>query len=121
MIFELILLVGVRCVLRFWDALHLLLRQSQHCDERVLLIGAGRSGRMLAREMLTSPSLNVKLCGVIDDNTSQWGKYLESVPIVGGRDDILANVEAFRIEKILFAIPSAAAEDRRDILNICLR
>ena len=37
----------------------------------------------------------------------------------GGREDILANVEKYRIEKILFAIPSASPEIRRDILNIC--
>jgi FlaA1/EpsC-like NDP-sugar epimerase len=41
------------------------------------------------------------------------------VPVVGGRDDILYNVEKYNINEIYFAIPSASASQRRDILNIC--
>ena len=38
---------------------------------------------------------------------------------MGGREDILVNVEKYKIRKIFVAIPSASAEDQRDILNIC--
>ena len=44
---------------------------------------------------------------------------MESVPIVGGRDDILASAKKYKIDQILLAIPSASAAERRDILNIC--
>ena len=41
------------------------------------------------------------------------------MPIVGGRDDILSCVERYKIDKIIVAVPSATAEEKRDILNIC--
>ena len=47
------------------------------------------------------------------------GRYLDGVPIVGGREDILLNVEKYKIEKIYLTMPGATAEQRRDILNIC--
>jgi len=45
--------------------------------------------------------------------------YLSGVPIVGGRDEILSAVEKYDIDEIYLAIPSATAEQKRDILAIC--
>ena len=119
-IFELILLVGTRCILRFWQTLQLVLRQARgNYSERILLIGAGEAGRMLARELLTSEHITAKLCCVIDDDKAKWGKYLESVPIVGGREMIPAAVRRENITQIIVALPAATPEQRRDILNIC--
>ena len=55
---------------------------------------------------------------MIDDNPNKWGRYMESVPIVGGRDDILLNAKKYKIDQILIAIPSASPAERRDIINI---
>lgn len=56
---------------------------------------------------------------IIDDNPNKWGRYIENIPIIGGRDEIMAGVEKYQIQQILIAIPSAKAEEKRDILNIC--
>ena len=116
----LILLVGIRCALRFWEIFRSLLRRrGNDFRNRVMLIGAGEAGRMLAREMLTSAHLNAQICCVIDDNESKWGRFLEGVPIVGGRDTILYNVRKYDISEIVFAIPAASAAQRKEILEIC--
>lgn len=116
----LILLVGVRCALRFWETFRSLLRRTgSDSRTRVMLIGAGEAGRMLVREMLTSAHLNAQICCVIDDNESKWGRYLEGVPIVGGRDTILYNARKYDITEIIFAIPAASAMQRKEILEIC--
>ena len=44
---------------------------------------------------------------------------MEGVPVVGGRDSIMNAVKTYNIDRIMFAIPSASTEDKRDILNIC--
>ncbi len=119
LIFELILFVGMRCALRLWGALRFALHQRQNADDRILLIGAGEAGRMLAHEMLTSTRITGKLCCVIDDNESKWGKYLDSVPIVGGRAMIPEVVRREGITQIIFAIPTASASARKEILNLC--
>ena len=86
---------------------------------RVMLIGGGSTGQVIIRELHQAPKVTEKVCCIIDDDTNKWGRFIEDVPIVGGREDILKNVEAYKIDKIFFAIPSASAEDRRDVLTIC--
>ena len=86
---------------------------------RVMLIGAGSAGQMILRDLHNSDDGNDCVCCIIDDDESKWGRFIDGVPIVGGRDDILVNVEKFKIEKIFLALPSATAEQRRDILDIC--
>lgn len=86
---------------------------------RVMLIGAGSAGQLILRDLHNAKEVNECVCCIIDDNPNKWGRFIDGVPIVGGRDDILLNVEKYRIEKIFLAIPSATAEQRRDILDIC--
>ncbi len=86
---------------------------------RVMLIGGGAAGQMILRDLHNTGEVNERVCCVIDDDRNKWGRFIEGVPIVGGRDDILLNVEKYKIEKIFLAIPSATAEQRRDILHIC--
>lgn len=86
---------------------------------RVMLIGAGAAGQMILRDIRGAKEVKERVCCIIDDNSNKWGRSIDGVPIVGGRDDILFNAEKYRIEKIFLAIPSASVQDRRDILNIC--
>jgi len=86
---------------------------------RVMMIGAGSAGQMILRDMHESNNINERVCCIIDDNPNKWGRYIDEVPIVGGQEDILLNVEKYKIEKIYLAIPSATAAERRDILDIC--
>lgn len=88
-------------------------------DKRVMLIGAGTAGQMILYDMHNSGSINEQVCCIIDDNPDKWGRLIDGVPIVGGRDDILLNVERYSIERIYLAIPSATPTAQRDILNIC--
>ena len=88
-------------------------------SSRVMLIGAGAAGRMVLRDMITSTELNERVCCIIDDDKEKQGCYLEGIPVVGGREDILLYVKKFKIDKIYLTMPSASAETRRDILNIC--
>ena len=86
---------------------------------RVMLIGAGNAGQMILRDLQTAQNVKDHICCIIDDDSDKQGRYLYGVPIVGGREDILFNVEKYKIEKIYLAIPGATAEERRDILDIC--
>lgn len=86
---------------------------------RVMLIGAGSAGQMILRDIHSSKEINDRVCCIIDDEVNKWGCFIDGVPIVGGRDDILLNAEKYKIEKIFLAIPSVSPEERRDILDIC--
>ena len=93
--------------------------QQKAVATRVMLIGAGAAGQMILRDLHGAKEVKECICCIIDDNRNKWGRFIDGIPIVGGRDDILLNVEKYKIEKIFIAIPSATAEQRRDILGIC--
>ena len=86
---------------------------------RIMLVGAGNSGQMVMRDLHKQVETRERVVCIIDDNPNKWGRFIDGVPIVGGRDDILANVEKYKIDKIYVAIPSATPQQIRDILNIC--
>lgn len=86
---------------------------------RVMLIGAGCAGQMVLKDLKNANEINEYVCCIIDDDPNKQGRYLDGVPIVGGREEILLNVDKFKIEKIYLTMPSATAEQRRDILDIC--
>jgi len=87
--------------------------------DSIMIIGAGNAGQLLMRDIKRSPEVRGTVACFIDDNSNKWGRFINDVPIVGGRDVILRSVEEYGINKIFLAIPSATAEQRRDILNIC--
>ena len=60
---------------------------------RVMLIGAGSAGQLILRDLHNAKEVNECVCCIIDDNPNKWGRFIDGVPIVGGRDDILLNVE----------------------------
>ncbi len=94
-------------------------RNEKNSVNRVMLIGAGEAGQTLLRELRGSNKTQDRVVCIIDDNPNKWNRYMDNVPVVGGRETILKNVEKYRVDKIYLAIPSASAEQRRDILSIC--
>ncbi len=119
--FQLIFTLLVRFAYRFitLEKGRKLNERSKEYAARVMLIGAGDAGRMILHDLHSGDNLNDCVCCIIDDDRSKWGCFIDGVRIVGGRDDIMMNVEKYRIDKIYLAIPSATPEQRRDILNIC--
>ena len=86
---------------------------------RVMLIGGGSAGQMILRDITHAAELNDRVMCIIDDDKNKQGRFIDGVPIVGGRDDILVSVEKYKIDKIYLAIPTLDEENRREILNIC--
>ena len=93
--------------------------RSESGRDRVMIIGAGRAGQTLIKEMLSSSRMNVQVCCIIDDNPNKKGRVLEGIPIVGNRYDIVDAVKKYHINRIIYAIPATTGKNRKDILNIC--
>ena len=114
------LIVGIRFMYRFVLLLgDIRKRNTTDNRKRVMLIGAGNAGQMILRDIHKAKETPDRVCCIIDDNPNKWNRFIDGVPVVGGREDILASVEKYKIDKIYLAIPSATAEEKRDILNIC--
>ena len=88
-------------------------------NKRAMLIGAGAAGQIILRDIISNVNSDLEICCIIDDDPAKLNCRMSGVPVVGGRDDILVNVQKYKIDEILFAIPTISAREKRNILNIC--
>ncbi|EHL09406.1 hypothetical protein HMPREF9624_01447 [Oribacterium asaccharolyticum ACB7] len=109
--------LGIRFSYRFI----LLIRKikAKQVNSRIMVIGAGSAGQMLIRDIHRAGEVDGEVVCIIDDNQNKWGRMIDNIPVVGGRESILEMVEKFSVDKIFLAIPSATPAQRRDILSIC--
>lgn len=85
----------------------------------VMLIGAGAAANMILKEIESSSYVNMQVKCIVDDHPGCHGKLMRGVPIIGGRDKIMDAVEEYSIDEIIFAIPSANRQVRKELLDIC--
>ena len=85
---------------------------------RVLIVGAGEAGNMLAREIGRYPTGYI-VVGFVDDDADKWGDRIQGVEIRGGPDSLPAIAEATSAEELILAVPSAEPEELRRLVAIC--
>lgn len=105
-------------ILRLINNKRMNLLGKEHCVN-VMIIGAGAGGDMILKEIENSRYLSMRAKCIIDDQPGCHGKLMRGVPIVGGRESILDTVGRYSIDEIIFAIPSASVQTRKEILDIC--
>ena len=105
-------------ILRLINNKRMNLLGKEHCVN-VMIIGAGAGGDMILKEIENSRYLSMRAKCIIDDQPGCHGKLMRGVPIVGGRESILDAVGRYSIDEIIFAIPSASVQTRKEILDIC--
>lgn len=88
-------------------------------QKRVLIVGAGDAGQMLAREMRQNVNLGYDLVGFVDDDPEKQGLEVRGVTILGGREQIPELVREYKVQQVVIAIPSAPGSTIRQITNIC--
>lgn len=86
---------------------------------RVMIIGAGKAGILILKEMKASEKVHGYPVCMIDDDKDKQGRVIDGVSIMGSRKDIARLVREKGIDEIYVAIPTAPPEDIKDILKIC--
>ncbi len=86
----------------------------------VMIIGGGTAGQIIVNDIKKNFSKNsCKVRCIIDDDESKKGQIIHGVTIVGGTSEILTYAEQYRIDVIVFAIPSCSSSQKSAILNLC--
>lgn len=113
----LVFLLGVpRIAYRMWKE-HGLNLSNVAGRKHVLVVGAGRSGEMLVRDLLHEGDYLV--VGFLDDNHRLKGAKVRGIPVLGVIDDIPEMVEDDQVDIIMIAIPSANSKQMRRIVELC--
>ena len=88
-------------------------------EKRVLIVGAGQAGEMLARELVRTPGFGYKPVAFVDDDPDKLGSEIHGVRVFGGCDRIPKVAAERRIEFILLAVPTAGSRALRRIVGLC--
>jgi UDP-GlcNAc:undecaprenyl-phosphate/decaprenyl-phosphate GlcNAc-1-phosphate transferase len=86
-------------------------------QRRVLLVGAGRSGRSLAREL--NETADTRVVGFVDDNPRLRRRRIHGVTVHGGLHDLERLLGEMRVDEVLVTIPAAPPERLEAIVAAC--
>ncbi len=89
--------------------------------ERTMIVGAGKAGAVLLREMQTSTHLSISPVCFADDDDYLQNSFIGNVPVAGTTADIPKLVQKYNVKKIVIAMPTAKKSDIKRIHDICLK
>jgi FlaA1/EpsC-like NDP-sugar epimerase len=87
--------------------------------KKALVVGAGRAGEMLARDLLRDRQAQYQPVGFVDDDARQRGREIHGVRVLGPVESTPSLVQNLGVDVILIAVPSATSKQMRRIVDIC--
>jgi len=93
--------------------------QNRKNGTRVMIIGAGDAGNTVIKEITNSSYSTMIIKCIIDDDENKWGRFIQGIRIVGGRDRIVEYAALYGIDEIFIAIPSANRATMKALVEIC--
>ncbi|UNK57428.1 polysaccharide biosynthesis protein [Pseudoxanthomonas daejeonensis] len=116
--FALTVLLGMpRLLYRVWKDHHV--GQRHLSARRVLILGAGRAGEALVRDLRRSGAYEP--VGFLDDAPRLRGSRLHGLPVLGGLDDAPAMAKETAAGMLVIAMPSLDAAAMQRVMGICER
>jgi FlaA1/EpsC-like NDP-sugar epimerase len=94
-------------------------RNGRSTTMRTIIVGAGRTGDLLARDLTSSADGKYLVVGLVDDAPFKQGVHVSGKPVLGTVSDLPRLIERFRVSTVLLAIPRLPAERVRAILKLC--
>lgn len=89
-------------------------------EKKILVIGAGEAGNTIIREIRRDENFkSSRVVCAIDDDKRKKNSYISGVRVIGGSERILWAVQEYDVDEIIFAIPSATAEQCKRYFSIC--
>jgi FlaA1/EpsC-like NDP-sugar epimerase len=85
--------------------------------KRVLILGAGRAGEMLARDMRRDTTFLP--VGFLDDQRSLKGSKVHDLPVLGQIDRLPEIARSYALDLVIIALPSATNAQMRRVVEVC--
>ncbi len=93
--------------------------ENRNNSKAVMIVGAGEAANIIIKDIITSNFSTMSIKCIIDDDTNKWGKFIQGIRVVGGRDKIVECADLYDIDEIIVAIPSVSRSELKQILEIC--
>lgn len=94
-------------------------KQNKNNSISVMVIGAGEAANLIIKEIVNSNFSTMVIRCIIDDDSGKWGRFIQGIKVVGGRDKIIECADIYSIDEIIVAMPSISRAELSEILDIC--
>jgi len=95
--------------------------QLRDSGQRALVVGAGRAGEQLVRELLRDRASAFYPVAFLDDDPAKIGKEIHGVVVAGRTGELERLALKYGADVIVVALPEAAPSERRRIIEACER
>ncbi len=95
-------------------------RRRDDVGKRVLIVGAGDAGKLVAKELFASSQLGLEPIGFVDSDAQKHGHMLAGLPVFGPLAHIPEIVERFGVAELIIAMPSAPGTVIRQVIRTAL-
>ena len=82
-----------------------------------LIVGAGDTAKLVAKELIANPALGFEPIGFVDDDPTKQRHMLLELPIMGTLSTIKSIVEQHGVSELIIAMPSARGEVIRKVVR----
>lgn len=90
-------------------------------SRRLLIIGAGETGQLLARELQNRPNTNYQPVGFLDNDPKKLHTRIHGLRVLGTDDDLELVVREYDVDMVAIATPAAPGSAIRRIVAACQR
>ncbi len=90
-------------------------------SRRLLIVGAGHTGQLLARELQNNPELNYQPVGFIDEDPKKLHTRIHGLRVLGKVAHLDHIIRRQDVDVVAIAVPRAPGAAVREILAICQR
>jgi len=111
----LLMVVTPRVIYRLLKDRHI----STKAEHRVLIVGAGASGEMLARDFQRARPRVYEPVAFVDDDPNKRGKEVQGIRVMGNSTTIPLLVDRLSVDHIIIAVPTATAGEMQNIVQWC--
>ncbi len=95
------------------------LRSADGDLHRVILLGAGEAGVLVAREIANRPDLGLKAVGFLDDDVTKVHTSIGGLRVLGTTEDVGAIATRERVKRVLITIANATGQQVRRLTELC--
>ena len=86
---------------------------------KLLILGAGNAAENAVREILRMPTLRYRVVGFLDDDPAKQGARIHGIEVLGTISDVKRICEAYDVDELLIAMPSATRAEMRRVVELC--
>lgn len=97
-------IISVFILTLFWRLLYIRIFTAPQFMRRILLVGAGETGRIMLKIINDIKPRPFILVGIIDDDPLKIGKLIEGQEVFGGSDKLLEAIKNHQITDLIVAI-----------------